>query len=242
MDASTALLELQDRDLQIARLTKQLDEMPEKRAILTARVKLGEIRKLLARTEAYRRGVEAEIKRLEDETAAVSAKMESEQAKLVSGEVTHPKELQAIALELLELDSLRRHREKLDDAELDQLSKREAAIAQSDKVRVALATGEKNEAALIDDFKDKGSHLIGDIDALKAERERLADSLTADVRKRYELLRETKHGIAVGRLDGECCGVCRVSIPQGTLDMLHAGPTVGTCPNCSRMLIVEVDS
>jgi uncharacterized protein len=238
MDECDALLALQECDLKIARLTKQLDELPEKRAILSARAKLADIRTLLTRTEAYRRGVETEIKHIEDDTPALTHKMDVEQAKLTSGEITSPKELQAIAMEL---DSLRRRRDQLEQMELDQLAKREAAIGQSDKVRAALAQGEKNEAALVDDFKDKGSHLLGEIETLKAERAKLMKRMSAAVLERYEVLREAKHGIAVGRLEGETCGVCRVSIPQHTVETLRAGPAIGACPNCSRMLVIKED-
>lgn len=236
MDVGEVLVELQDRDLKIMRLEKQLDELPEKRAILTGRAKLAEIRKLLERTEAVRRAQEGEVSRLDDEGAALATKMEAEQAKMSSGEVTNPRELQAIALEM---DSLRRHKSDLDNRELERMTKMEAAAEQSRKVQAALEAGDAREAALVAEFKDKGSHLLQEIETLKGERQKLAGKLPADVSARYETLRSSKHGIAVGELNGEACGVCRVTIPQGKLDAIRQGEGIGDCPNCSRMVVVK---
>ena len=111
MEESRILIELQDRDLRVLRLNKQLDEMPEKRAILAARHKLAEIETLLARTDAAGHAVDVRIKKLEDEMNVIRGKMEHEQAKLLSGEVKNPKELTAISMEL---DALKRRLDKLE--------------------------------------------------------------------------------------------------------------------------------
>lgn len=238
MEEAMALLEVQTRDLEIMRLSKQLDEMPEKRAILAARGKLNDIRRLLDRTEAVGHAIDADIRKLEDETAQVGVKMDAEQTKMASGDVTNPKELQALAREL---DSLRRRRESLESAEMEKLAKREAATAQSEKVRAALAAGEAQEAALVVEFKTKGSALLSEMQRLKAERERLAAELGEDLAARYEKVCAASNGIGAGRLEGDMCGVCRVTVPTHTLDDLRAGPAVGTCPNCARLLVIEVE-
>jgi predicted nucleic acid-binding Zn-ribbon protein len=236
MDEARTLLELQDRDLKIMRLNKQLDDMPEKRAILAARAKIGEIVKLLARTEAVGRSVEASIKKLDDERNALTEKMEHEQGKLLSGSVKNPKELTAISLEL---DSLKRRREKLENEELAEMAKRDTASEQSDKVSSVLDGGRAKEAELVAVFKSRGGGLVSQIESLTADRDRLAASLSASTRDRYDAVRASKHGIAVGELEGDMCGVCRVSLPAVRLEGLLNGPDVGICPNCQRMLVVR---
>jgi len=52
MHVARALTELQEHDLAILRLEKELEEMPEKRAILTTRAKIAEIENLRERTQA----------------------------------------------------------------------------------------------------------------------------------------------------------------------------------------------
>jgi predicted nucleic acid-binding Zn-ribbon protein len=237
MDQARMLLELQDRDLRVLRLNKQLDEMPEKRAILAARAKLTEIATLLARTDAVGRSIDTQISRLDDEMTAIRVKMDHEQAKLLSGEVKNPKELTAISMEL---DSLKRRLDKLEAEELAHMAKRETATAQSEKVSAALVAGRAREAEMVTAFKARGGDLLKEVSRLAVERATLAGALPPALRERYEAVRAAKHAVAVGSLEGDMCGVCRVNIPAGELEKLQSGPDIGRCPMCQRILIVRV--
>jgi predicted nucleic acid-binding Zn-ribbon protein len=236
MDEARTLLELQDRDLRIMRLNKQLDEMPEKRAILVARAKIAEITTLLARTEAAGRAVDVRIKKLDDEQTALAQKMEHEQSKLLSGAIKNPKELTAISLEL---DSLKRRREKLENDELAEMATRDTASEQATKVSAVVKAGTAKEAELVATFKARGGGIVSEIESLTGERDGLVAGLSPATRERYESIRAAKHGIAVGLLEGDTCGVCRVSMPAERLERLTGGPDVGTCPMCQRLLVVR---
>jgi predicted nucleic acid-binding Zn-ribbon protein len=236
MDEARTLLELQDRDLKIMRLNKQLDEMPEKRAILAARSKIVEITDLLRRAEAVGHAVDARMSKLEDEQAAITQKMDHEQSKLLSGEVKNPKELTAISLEL---DSLKRRRETLENEELAEMAKRDTASQQAAKVNAAIEGGKVREAGLVAAFKSRGGDMVSELERLTAERTTLAASLAKETRERYESIRAAKHGIAVGSLEGDMCGVCRVSMPHERLERLLEGPDIAICPMCQRMLLVR---
>lgn len=236
MDEAHILIELQDRDLQILRLNKQLDDMPEKRSILAARGKIAELETLLARNEAAAQAIDANVKRLEDEMTNVNGKIESEQAKLLSGEVKNPKELQAISLELA---GLKRRSDKLENEVLSAMTKRETAGEQAAKIKAVIETGRAKEAELVAHFKDRGGALLKQIDALNSQRVKLTKGLPAELRGRYESLRESRKGIAVGQLEETSCSVCRVSLPAEQLDRLLSGPDVATCPKCHRMLVVR---
>jgi predicted nucleic acid-binding Zn-ribbon protein len=80
---------------------------------------------------------------------------------------------------------------------------------------------------------------VSEIERLSAERVTLAASLPAPTRERYEAVRAAKHGIAVGVLEGDMCGACRVSMPAERLERLVEGPDIGTCPMCQRLLVVR---
>ena len=190
MDPAGALRELQERDLDLARLTKQLDEMPEKRAILQIRAKIAEIRGLKARTEAVVHALDAAIKRHEDEVQAVADKIDDEQAKLLSGRIKSPKELQSISVEL---NSLKRRMDQLETEMLAQMQKRETAVGQAAKVDAAIRTGEAKEAELTRHFKAGGSELLGRIEADNAARAALLKALPDDLRERYEAVLGSKH-------------------------------------------------
>lgn len=236
MDMVHALLELQEHDVAVLRLAKQLDEMPEKRSILAARAKIADIGKLKERTDTVIHHMDLAAKVIEDTIAGVKAKMDAEQAKFVSGEITNAKELQAVSREL---DALRRRVEQLEGEELAQMQKREDGTAQAAKIDAALTEGAKREAELTDRFKVRGSEILAQIDSEKRARAALASQLPADILTRYEGLREKSPGSAVGILADGMCGACRVGLPTTRVEALLAGPDLATCPSCGRILVVR---
>lgn len=236
MHVARALTELQEHDLTILRLERELEDMPEKRAILAARSKLLEVERIRERTQAAIHAMDAAAKRLEDEIEAVKGKMDAEQAKLVSGGVVNPKELQAVSMEL---DSLRRRVATLESQELAEMQKQENGAAQLAKIDAALGEGRRTEAALTARFKEHGGSVLGRIEAEKRARAALLPSIDAALLVRYESLRESRHGIAIGALEGSMCGACRVTLPAGKVSALSSGPDIGACPSCGRILIVR---
>jgi predicted nucleic acid-binding Zn-ribbon protein len=119
------------------------------------------------------------------------------------------------------------------------MEKAEAGAAQLSKVEDALAEGAEKEAELIAEFKAKGGELQNEIAALKKARDKFARQLDASTLARYESLRASKHGIAVGVLTGSLCSACRTQIPAGEAQSIQAGPEIAECPNCKRILIVK---
>lgn len=235
MDVSQILLELQERDLRLVRAHKRLDEMPEKRAILAARHRITEIETILQRTDRVGHALDSVLRKFEDESARLGEKIDHEQSKLLSGEVTHPKELQNISKELA---SLAKQREHLDAEILTHMEKREAAQQQSDKVQAAITVGRAKESAMLSDFQNKGADLLAEIEQLGKERQALSGKLPSDMREKYAAMLESKHGIAVGVLEGRSCTACRIELPGERINALLAGPPIGQCPSCGRLLII----
>jgi hypothetical protein len=178
------------------------------------------------------------VSRSNDDAGSIQAKIDAEQRKVLSGEVTNSKELQNLTREL---DALKRRKDSIEFEELGLMEKAEAGAEQLAKVEAALAEGAAREAALIAAFKEKGGDLQQQIAALRKERSRLAAELSDAALARYEELRVSKHGIAVGVLTGSLCSACRTQIPANQVQAIEGGPEVAECPNCKRMLIVGVD-
>lgn len=236
MEVTRTLLELQERDLAILRLSKELDDMPEKRSILTARAKMAEIAKLKERTDAVLRHMDAGAKAIEDTIAGVKTKMDAEQSRFESGQISNVKELQAVSHEL---DSLRRRVEQLEGELLAQMQKREDGAGQAAKIDAALEEGARREAELTARFKERGGDIVARIEAEKRSRAALAGALPRDLYAAYEELRKTHHGVGVGVLNGAMCGACRVGLPAGKVQALLEGSDIGTCPNCGRLIVVR---
>lgn len=238
MTEGETLLKLMEQDLAIARAAKALDELPEKAAILQLRRRLKEIEGVAGKASAYVQQANAMAAKSSDEAEMVQAKIDDEQAKVLSGRITDPKELGNITREI---DALSRRKDQLEREELRFMEKAEAGEAQRVKVDTALEEGRAKEADLIERYKARGGEIQTEIARLRAERDAIARTLDASVLARYERLREAKHGVAVGALKGALCTACRTEIPAGEVQALRAGPEVAECPNCKRILVIARD-
>jgi len=237
------LLTLAERDLEIARLARQLDEMPEKTAILELRHKIKEIEALSQRARRFMEQANATLRRLEDEGSSIEAHFQTEQAKATSGETSDHKELQNLAREL---DSLRKQKDRKDTETLKQMECVEAGQAKATTIEASLAKAHAREAQMVATFRERGGALQGRLDALSRERAAMAALIRPSLLERYEQARALKHGIGVGTLVGSTCSVCRIELPAERAQALRedahrTNDPIGTCPNCHRILIVRED-
>jgi len=239
MTKGETLLALMEQDLAIARAVKALDELPEKAAILQLRHRLKEIEGVAEKARAYVQRANAMVAKSADEVEMVQAKIDAEQAKVLSGQVTDPKELRNLTREI---DALSRRKDQLEREELGLMEKAESGEAQRAKVDAALEEGRAKEADLIERYKSQGGEIQTEIARLRAERDAIARTLDGSLLARYERLREAKKGVAVGALKGALCTACRTEIPAGEVQALQAGPEVAECPNCKRMLVIVGDA
>lgn len=238
MSEGSVLLRLQEADLEIRRSQRQLEELPVKKRILEIRHKIKEVETLKAKAEGLVLRLQRETAKNEDETAQVSSKLEAEQAKVMSGVVTNPKEVQHITREM---DALRRRKDKLEMEDLELMERIEKARLQVGKVEVALQQLASQEHALTEEFKSAGGQLQSAIEELTSRRAVLAESIPADLLARYETLRESKGGMGAATLVGTACTACRVELPAERLEELRAQGGIVVCPACRRLLVIPVD-
>lgn len=235
MDEGATLLRLQETDLEIRRGEKQLDELPVKKKIIDTRHKIKDVETLKAKAENLVARLERAISRNEDETSQVTQKLEAEQAKVMSGDITNPKEVQHITREM---DALRRRREKLEMEDLELMERLEKSKLQVGKVEVALQQLATQESTLTEKFRAEGGELQGEIESFKVQRGTLASSLTPKLLERYETVREAKGGVGAATLAGPACTACHMELPAQRLEELLSGPRIAVCPACRRLLVI----
>jgi len=236
MDRPATLLALQECDLEIRRAAKQLEEMPEKRAILETRHKRADVEKLKAKAEELVHRLDRAIAANNDEVATVEEKIAAVQATLDSGQVTNPKEVHNLSREM---DALKRREDKLDNETLTLMERAEKAREQVAKIDVALDRLAAKEASLIAEYQTKGGEVQAHLEARKEARTALAAALGPDLLARYETAAGAKGGIGAARLLDVACSACRVELPAERLRELREGPDIGVCPNCRRLLVVR---
>lgn len=231
-----SLLELQRVDVDILRLERKLDELPEKKAILASRAKQREISALKDKAGMLVRKLEAEVKSRTDEMTMLTDKIDSEQAKLMA--TADHRAVQAISREM---DGLKRRRDKLEMETLQFVERVEKASAQVATIEAHLAKLAEQEVALTERFKQVGGQIQAELTRLKAQRERLVADITSETLARYETVRTSRGGIGVGRLDGQTCTACRMALPAERVQELLGGPDIALCPQCRRLIVVRVE-
>jgi uncharacterized protein len=234
MDKAASLLELQRLDLEIAHGKKRLEELPEKQAILDVRHKVRDVSALRHKADVLLNKLGSDLKAHQDEIDSLTAKIDSEQAKVMS-----TADHREIASLTREMDGLRRRRDKLEMESLGLMDRIEKATAQAATIDAAIAQLTEREAAAIDAYKSVGGALQNETAGLEAQRATVAKSLGADSLAEYESVRENKGGVAVGRLEGDTCSACRMSLPAERIRELNAGPDVAVCPHCHRLIVVR---
>jgi predicted nucleic acid-binding Zn-ribbon protein len=234
MNQAASLLELQRLDLEIVHGKKRLEELPEKQAILDVRHKLRDVSALRHKAGLLLGKLGADLKAHQDEIESLTVKIDAEQAKVMT--TTDHRQVASLTREM---DGLRRRRDKLEMESLGLMDRIEKATAQTATIDAAVEQLTEREAAAIALYRSVGGALQTETAGLEAERLALAGSLDRETLAKYETIRESKGGVGVGRLDGDSCSACRMSLPAERIRELSSGPDVAICPHCHRLIVVR---
>ncbi len=230
------LLRVQEHDSAADRLRHRRLTLPELAAIRELEDELAGVEATLVDVSARAADAARAQRKLEGELALLESKMAELDAKLYSGAVTVPRELQAMqaeaeamrvrraALEDEVLESMG-VREPLDDEVADLERRRSDLDAEGGRLRVAVAEA---QAAL-----DK--ELAEALDA----RVTASAAIPDDLRTLYEQLRARLDGVAAAPLVNGRCGGCHLALPATEVDRLRKLPaeTLVRCEQCERILV-----
>ena len=223
------VVDLQDLDLEIARLQREVQRIPREIAdgeqiLNSSREAWGQSRERLAALEQFRRRKERE---LEDVTA--------EQRKR-QGRLFEIKTNQEYAAVLKEIEGLKERRSKLEDEILGTFDDIEAAQS---AVRDETARFQEREKFFQQEQTTKEGELRrlqGELERLQEERRRQANRVEASLLQTYQRLLRSRGGLAVVPVkDGSCLG-CHVALTPQTYNELRKGEVFVICANCQRIL------
>jgi predicted nucleic acid-binding Zn-ribbon protein len=231
-----ALLLVQEHDITLDQLRHRREHMPE-RAELTARS--GELRQREAERATVgeqHRKVLAEERRIDDEAQAVGERADEVNTRLYSGNVTSPRELQAMQSDL---DMLKRRRSDLEDEELEVMEQRETLDGELATLDASIAelwaTIEKLQATIADAETEIDASIANET-ALRAS---LAQPIAEALLKDYERRRTQNRGAGAARLVGTTCQACHLTIPSTEAERVRreSGTVISYCDNCSAILV-----
>jgi predicted nucleic acid-binding Zn-ribbon protein len=231
-----ALVRVQDQDTVLDQLRHRRANLPVRNALDAA----------LAAATARRAGVEqlrersgevqAEERRLDDEAQSLAAKAKDVDAKLYSGTVTSPRELQALQTDL---EMLRRHQREIEDRELERMEARENAEQELATATAALAESEAEIARLREELGAAEAELDAEIEREASVRASHAERIPPSLVAEYERRRIVNRGFGIARLVGDTCQACHLSIPATEVERIRrtGGDPVASCDNCGAILV-----
>jgi predicted nucleic acid-binding Zn-ribbon protein len=175
----------------------------------------------------------AELQDAELQAKSLDAKIKQVENQLSSGQITNPKELDA-----LEKDRQMhlRHRGDLDTKILELMDTSERAQKSLDAQDAALKKTQASSAT-------ESQHMERERDALAARLAELDPAcaaaraeLDSDALSAYDRLRQSKAGRVVARLKNDGCAACGVQIASGLVSRVEDGEELVFCSGCGRIL------
>ena len=228
------LFELQRIDLEIKRLNRELDELPQRSIIVAAREKKIAIESKAEQVAELKRTTSRKITRIDDEDASLAKKEAGVQAAI---DAAHG-DFRNVEARSKELASIVRRRATIAEdragvsAELDKIT------AMETQINAALEELSAKEQEAIDSFQKQGGDLKLSVAKLEAARGQVVAKVSDELVRAYDKAAAHAGGVAIANLDDNRCGACRTVIDGGRLIDLRNQAPLGTCPSCKRLLVI----
>ncbi len=230
-DVLRALRGIQDLDLDIFRVSRELKRLPSERAQRRA-----EIDSKIARCEDVEKELSTlrtKIKEIEDDTTIQRQRMrkvETESNK-TRGDAA------LLAAFQHERQSLRRSISEAEEEGLRFVEQADELESRATALRAEVAAEEATFAELSGNVDREVGDASKKLEALQAERKaRLGADVEADVLTTYERLLQAREGIALAMLEGRTCQECFMEVPPNVFVKLSRGIDLIQCPSCDRIL------
>lgn len=230
------LLQVQQHDTTLDQLRRRRTSLPEHAELTRVEQRRSE---LTAEATALRTQVEDLSSRqqvLEGQIASAAQRRHQIEQRMLGGEVSASRDLQAMDGEVHHLAERQSELEEQELALLEEEEPLDQALAANEAAVASLATDTDRLAAAIDDAV---AQIDVEVAAEAAARAELAATLPSDLSDRYEALRQRLGGVGAARLVGDRCDGCHLVVPSVEVERIRRLPpdAVATCDQCGRILV-----
>ncbi|MBC8449985.1 MAG: hypothetical protein H8D78_19805 [Chloroflexi bacterium] len=232
MHPARQLYQLQETDLSLAAVAQRLVEIA---AVLGETEELQAARQAVQSTEAELQRWQVTRRDRELEVSSLSGKIKGSEDRLYSGRVRNPKELKGLEDEL---DSLRRRREGVEEAQLEAMLEVERLQSVRTAQMETLDTIGAEWQAAQEVLRAEQADLKRQQGQLQARRQRQAAAAGDDLQV-YKNLRPRRGGRPVAILKGGVCQTCGMALPTGEAQRARHNPELCFCSSCGRVLWAE---
>ena len=195
-----------------------------------------EIKKLSKHKDEINQRIASSSKQLaqsEESVQAQHVKNQQIEARLYSGNVKNPKELQELQAEII---SLKKYYSSLENHQLQIMLSIEAEQKEYDLIITKLAEVEQLYLSKNNVLQEEKGLLLSELDRLTAEKKAAEISIKYDDLFFYNKLRLQRGGVAVSTLSEGACDSCGATLTPSQLQAVKSQEQIFCCPSCGRML------
>lgn len=225
-----ALLVLQEKDRKIAKLRREIRDIPVRKAEVESQ--LDQAKAKLTEAREAQMQVQADLKQLEIEVEAHKEKMLRYKQQQMDAKTND----QYRAL-LIEEANEKKGITELEDRELELMEQLEASRKSIDEREAELKEEEDGIRDEQEMLEERLKDVKEDLEAQTEKRAKMAAGIDATLMVRYERIFANKGDFAVVRVENGHCRGCNMKLPpQVVNDAINPAKLVG-CNFCGRMLI-----
>ncbi len=230
------LIALQNLDTSIRKLEKELEAIPERRAVIEGEFdrRAFEIRALESRRDDARQS----RTRLENEVTDQKSRAERADRNLMSS-----KKQDEYTAAIREADAARKQISTLETQILEQMETLEQAEAALKERADEIATLNSDREARLKSFDEETKSQSELLAKQRIEREQVFANLPSSMSNMYARIKaRIRDGVAVAEARNRSCTACFMSLRPQVMSEIRRGEDVLTCDNCGRILYYIADS
>jgi len=230
------LLEVQDHDTAIDQLRHRRETLPEQVELGSTEIRLSALDARTEEVTTQRDELASRQSGLEQQIEASKSRRAELERRMYGGQVTAPRELQAMDEEVKHLV---RHIAELEDREIEVMEALEPLDAELEKAHTERVALEEVTARLREAIAVSEASIGADLAAQSTQRDGAAGDVPKELLTRYEQLRKKLGGTGAARLIAGSCGGCHLALPSMEVDRIRKAPpeAVITCDQCGRILV-----
>ncbi len=228
------LWDLQELDLEIGAIVKQIEETPALSGVDEVSARLEELRQEISKKEENYKEDQKKLKALEMRTQKIVDDRKNLKENMYDGTVTSIKELEQMQrkMELLAEEKLGLEEDIL--ILMESVEEQELSLEQI-KAEFARTDQELKEKEQM--LEKNLAHMEEKLKELKEKRSRHIEGILPKLLDRYNMLAEKHQGQPLARVEDEICGGCRVFISSALRGHLYNPEAMVYCENCGRLLV-----
>ena len=230
MTSIKQLFSLQELDLALDAIQSQKSQAERE---LNARLILEQMETALTEEKDKLSEAQESHQVFRQEAAELRERVPHLEERIYSGDITTSRELASVEQEAGHV------RKQLDDMEMRMLeltvaadSSRNRIASLENELETKQVAWESRQAELTQQVERLASEEV----AIQAQRGELAATVDERELQKYDLLRKSKGGRAVAKVERGLCQACRMSLPTQHLQRVRSGRQTVLCNSCGRML------